>query len=800
MKSFRTVIAALLTAALMLSLCVTGFAADPAVEGDSYVYTTRETAISRDKNALIPVLRTENGIYCYRQESTGQRELGPGETLEYEGQLDIYRSRLYFLSDDGTMTLLDRYDPELDVEPASPFTDTGTPGNWISRAVQTPCGNLIFLYDVFESWSTAGEDVPLYSDEWYSKSESSERWFLRVLTPEGEEISLHQIEVETGTAYGYISGMADIDDSSVLISMEDKLYRVGTDGSAVPVEFDADGWIDSMMVIDDERLGVLSYRGHMTVDVLDRGTLKKTDSVDLGYDAYSVIPGSGDYLVYYHSGSALSGYNTKTGQCERIFQWMDVDLNHSRIGDLYSNADGSFTLVNNDWDDRADTYHTSLVCVLPVPSSSLPEKKHLTLATEYLSYDLSEEILSFNRTHRDIRIDVVTYEQYNTEDDWEAGRSKLITEILAGQMPDLLVLNGLPADRIAARGLLEDLNAYIDADPELDRADYFENVLDAMSRGGKLYTIVPEIGIQTLVGAKSIVGDGSGWTYDEVYEALEKLPEGADILGATTTQEEMLASLLSVNLNELVDWSTGQCSFNTPEFVQMLKFAEHFKSQFDWDSYEWSEEDSQEIRVRNGKQLVLNAYLWSPTELLLYGSYFGGEENVSFIGYPSSKGTPGNCFCLLESGIGMSSKCAEKEAAWEFLRTFLTEEYQTELMDGLPIHRGAFTTMLQDAMTPDYRKDAAGNRLLDENGEYLMWPKMTFYSGNEEITVYALTEAQAQKLTDLVESVDRCQSSDESITQIVLEQSAAFFAGQKSAEEVAKLIQSKASIYMNEQM
>ena len=40
---------------------------------------------------------------------------------------------------------------------------------------------------------------------------------------------------------------------------------------------------------------------------------------------------------------------------------------------------------------------------------------------------------------------------------------------------------------------------------------------------------------------------------------------------------------------------------------------------------------------------------------------------------------------------------------------------------------------------------------------------------------------------------------DQSIIDIVLEEAAAYFAGQKSAQDVAKLIQSKANIYINEQ-
>ena len=40
---------------------------------------------------------------------------------------------------------------------------------------------------------------------------------------------------------------------------------------------------------------------------------------------------------------------------------------------------------------------------------------------------------------------------------------------------------------------------------------------------------------------------------------------------------------------------------------------------------------------------------------------------------------------------------------------------------------------------------------------------------------------------------------DESITDIITEGAQAFFEGQKSAEECANLIQSKANIYVNEQ-
>ena len=69
----------------------------------------------------------------------------------------------------------------------------------------------------------------------------------------------------------------------------------------------------------------------------------------------------------------------------------------------------------------------------------------------------------------------------------------------------------------------------------------------------------------------------------------------------------------------------------------------------------------------------------------------------------------------------------------------------------------------------------------------------------EWVDIYAYTEAEIQKIEEIINSTDRVYSEDEAIWEIVMEQIDAFFSGQRSAEDVAKLIQSKAMIYVNEQ-
>ena len=57
----------------------------------------------------------------------------------------------------------------------------------------------------------------------------------------------------------------------------------------------------------------------------------------------------------------------------------------------------------------------------------------------------------------------------------------------------------------------------------------------------------------------------------------------------------------------------------------------------------------------------------------------------------------------------------------------------------------------------------------------------------------------AQQLRELVSTTTKVANYDSSIFEIVREQVQAYFEGQRSAEDVAKLIQSKANIFVNEQ-
>ena len=69
---------------------------------------------------------------------------------------------------------------------------------------------------------------------------------------------------------------------------------------------------------------------------------------------------------------------------------------------------------------------------------------------------------------------------------------------------------------------------------------------------------------------------------------------------------------------------------------------------------------------------------------------------------------------------------------------------------------------------------------------------------NEEIKLDPLNDAQIQEFKDLILSINQISYYDTDIDNIITEEVSAYLAGQKSAQEVASIIQSRVQIYINE--
>ena len=801
MKKTTRIISLLLVAVLALSLCACGSGGDNGNNGGNgkadstptpeYVYSASFSKLDNgdSKGSLYPSLYTDDGFYTVETEKVGEME--HDTPAEWEGQYDIYENRLYLNGYDGTRTKLDAYAP-ISLE-AHEQTSTSN----ISNLCVMPDGNLMSLENLYISWNEAPEGVEEYSDEYWNYYKYEQSAYLRVLDKTGAELSCTELvssDSDSDNSF-YPYDMVVTDDGKAVVT-SDMLIRVyNTDGS-VDFDVELDNYPENLITLRDGSVGILTYMndgyGIQLVD-FDARAMGKT--LKLNSWVNNLMAGDDTYDLYYTNGLNFYGYDCDTETETKIFNWIDCDVDTNNISGQYVLSDGRIIAITNEWDSNYENCTSELVTVSKVPSSSLPQKTYITLGTQGLGWDVQSQIVKFNRSSDQYRIQVKDYSEYNTDDDYSAGLTKLTTEIMAGNVPDILDLSGFSVSQLAGKGIIAELDSLFESDPELNKSDFIPNVLAAFEVDGKLYSTVSNFNVQGVAGASSIVGGTPGWNYQQLQDALAQMPEGCDIFGYYTTSSDVLSSCLALDMGTLVDWTTGQCSFESQGFIDMLNFASQFQNEFNWDNYEYTENDDDYTRISQGRQMLLNTYVSDFNDLPMYDAIFGGS--VTYIGYPTSSGT-GNMLNFNGSGYAISARCENKEAAWQFIRTFFTEDYQKDQY-GFPSNINAYNAKLKEAMTPEYQKDAEGNYVLDENGNKIEVSRGGMGWGDTMVDLYATTQEQADKLWELITTTTKVADYSSSIFEIVNEQTPAFFSGQKSAEEVARLIQNKANIYVNEQ-
>ena len=198
-------------------------------------------------------------------------------------------------------------------------------------------------------------------------------------------------------------------------------------------------------------------------------------------------------------------------------------------------------------------------------------------------------------------------------------------------------------------------------------------------------------------------------------------------------------------------------------------------------------------------------------EIMLYSMWADGftfpqrakyilGDDISYVGYPNEWGEVGSSFAF-SSSVAMSSDCREKEGAWAFLRTLLLPQGETADSFGyFPVNRSAFEQQMERLATPVYPVDGDGNYLYDERGERIETPVgQDSYAGGVDLTYYAVTQEECDQLMALYNAIDSYVRRDPSLTAIITETAGAYFAGDKSLDETADLIQNRASLYVNEQ-
>ena len=722
-----------------------------------------------------------------------------GEPIMEEYSYDETRVGIFSIALDGTgLQELEEYKIEnVTQDPENPYSGYSYVN--VNGLFADPQGGLWVLENVYTTTFNLPDDfVESENSNAWEYAEQSDQYFLVKLDTDGTELSRTDLAAAIGgdQEYFYVDSVAFDNDGNAYMVSNSKIVVMGGEGQKL-FEIDlTDNWVNGLLVTADGKVFASMYdqtSGSQTfknVDLAAKGF--GSDSYPVPYNAYNFMPGGAGYDYYYNSGTSLFGGDLETGETEKIITWINCDVDSNNINSIIPMEDGRIIAMSIEY--TSDEPKAELITMNLTPTSEVAQKEKITYACMWLDYTLRAEIIKFNRTNPNYRIEVQDYSEYNTQDDYSAGQTKLTTEILTGKVPDIFSTSGLPIEQYGAKDLLADLWPFIEGDTEIGGRDgVLQPVFNAIStEDGKLYQLVPTAGIYSVLGASSVVGDEPGWTVEDAKAALATMPEGCEMFSLGMTQADIMYQMCYMSLDSFVDWQTGDCTFDSDEFVQLLEFTQLFPKEFDWDAYyegnDWMYEDEM-LRIMQGRQMLSSSYLYRIGRYMLYKEAFGGD--VTAIGFPGSGS--GTAF-MVDSGLAMSANCANKEGAWEFMRILLDEDYQAQYSyNGVPTNKKLFDAMITELMTPDYYTDY-------ETGEQVEDPKDVWWVDEEtKIEVFALTQEDVDEIMDLINNTTRIYTYDESLYEIITDETAAFFAGQKTAADTAKNVQSRVSLYVNEQ-
>lgn len=506
---------------------------------------------------------------------------------------------------------------------------------------------------------------------------------------------------------------------------------------------------------DGELLLAYANGDVFTLEIYSPEELELIASADFNM-SFIALSGGLEGKIFLDSGSALYCYSFDTGELTKLFSWSSLGILRGGVAETGAGLVCTGRLSAN----------SPGIPLLLVPGEAEAARSMIRFATtdpNGLDSLVREAIREWNVQNPGCPIEVVDYSVYGTQDS-SLSAAKLLADMVAGDIPDiydfsLSSIDTIPSSaQFARRGLLEDLYPYIDNDPELSREDFIPGVMSAMEIDGGLYELVPSFSLVTTFASSRVLGDGAPLSYSGLNFMAANSERFDSVFDKRHDRMWLLGNILDASGSKLVDWTKGECYFDSDYFRSLLETMKVIPE-------EGEEMPSptlyKSVSMSTGLlYYVITNDLWmASTAPLAYG------EDYCFPGLPElgSAIYPNCCY-------GISAYSQNKELCWQFLRQFLTQEYGSRFY-----------------LSP--RKDALARRVEE-----------TWTGFGPEVQQYNPQGLEAmEKLRDIAMTCSTVMRHDPEIWQIVYSQSLAYFAGDKSLEETAYQIQSRVSLYMAEQ-
>ena len=220
-----------------------------------------------------------------------------------------------------------------------------------------------------------------------------------------------------------------------------------------------------------------------------------------------------------------------------------------------------------------------LIFLFPQSTGCVPKEVEQTndsLRVAYFGTNLtvSYPLYEFKQQHPDVEV-TTDFQPYSDNDMEEDDFfTRISAEIMSGSGPDIIIsqFGKMNANKMMRSGAFEDLNEFIENDPEFDLSKYNANVLKGGQVEGKQYIMPLTYTIPLVLTTQELL-DKAGFdistadNYNAFLEECLKYKQ-ANIPGAP---ELSLDYYMHPYLADAVDYDTGEVKINTPENRETIR-------------------------------------------------------------------------------------------------------------------------------------------------------------------------------------------------------------------------------------
>lgn len=534
------------------------------------------------------------------------------------------------------------------------------------------------------------------------------------------------------------------------------------------------------------------------IDLVDKQECSRLSS-----SAYSMCAGFGDYSLVANLGQSLVGL--KDGNWVELTNNMDSDIEFYGLSSMAMTAEDEFAAV------QYGDAHPKLILLTAQDISDLRTKELVTIASFSQGsggigqYD--EEIKVFNAESEDYRVE---YRNYWNDEKLERDYDRLRLDIISGDGPDIIPFDPVFRPDSFGSGVFCDLYEFIDKEPDLKREDFIPNVRKAFERDGKMVMITPSFEYQTVTAKAGYTGVHENWSIDDMIAAYNAMPEGMYFFSRyEDTNPRSVFFEETVKDYFFVNYDKAECHFDSPEFIKLLNFFNDNKIGLTWDEYDKLRGD---FHREDTTYDVLDGYKFVDFESggipWFWGIYddvrVKYEDECVFVGFPYD-GERSGSYINIPNCLGIAANSPHKEGAWKFLRYLVSDEYyhdkNTQHYYCFPVIESVFDEKAQMSVEGMlvYPHDE-NYKIIDGDMVRQDWVfKRYDMSGNviSEKELEPFTQEECDHYKDMIKNSEVIRY-DNTIYNIIREETMSFFNYECTAEECAKRIQNRASLYLSE--